>query len=718
MQELEDALKDGLDAIQSYGSFASSGKLDDLEPGLFVRDGGDISLPLTPPQVRQLIEKSRQAPYGKGSETIVDTSVRNTWELDASVIEFRHPGWNGFVQDIYQKVAARLGVSVPVPGELYKLLIYEKGAMFKAHTDTEKVPGMFGTLVISLPSPHEGGDLVVKHCGSKKRYQTSSLDQSFICWYADVIHEDTSQERPTAALLDSEHQGLRAALASWLDPKPAARLVDHTYYTLDHSYTQANISFGALKDRDFEVVRCLKDLSRSLPFEIFLAVLEKEEEGHCAYESDYGYHYGSEEDEEEWEKEREKDTGGFHPLDEVLETSYKIKSLVELSGHEILRNSPLDEGRMLDPDSLETADPEEEYEGYMGNWGPQATHWYRVTAVLVVARDSLPSFFEDIAEKPSDSRAFNEQSVISYPADAWKPPQGVSYTYVPRQPTKYTPKLHSKLLQTSISHKRWDFLSDLVGRVDGSFSPDFFAFLKPRIENSDPDVLSKLLPGCTTAILSFKSYYQIFDAVQALGPLRPFSSTDESIDSVQQWLQDVTIQGIQKTRTRSLGHDDGAVFAAIIEYLGPDRLVSEFEPYLSQQLLHSPAFAFSFLSRLNADVEERKIDRRSGPPQKQRAKAARYGFTGTTEPSAPEPAMTITAECLLDLVSTLKSFERDDLVTSFLKRIQDNVFQIPTPEYHGLWLPFLRGADPMSSDQATWSATLDEQPWMALFIDL
>ena len=47
--------------------------------------------------------------------------------------------------------------------EFYKLLIYDAGSFFVDHRDTEKVPGMFATLVIALPSAHSGGELVVRH---------------------------------------------------------------------------------------------------------------------------------------------------------------------------------------------------------------------------------------------------------------------------------------------------------------------------------------------------------------------------------------------------------------------------------------------------------------------------------------------------------------------------------------------------------------------------
>ncbi|CAN0450803.1 unnamed protein product, partial [Hapterophycus canaliculatus] len=41
---------------------------------------------------------------------------------------------------------------------------YESGGHFRPHKDTEKEAGMFGTLVVQLPtaSGHEGGTLLVR----------------------------------------------------------------------------------------------------------------------------------------------------------------------------------------------------------------------------------------------------------------------------------------------------------------------------------------------------------------------------------------------------------------------------------------------------------------------------------------------------------------------------------------------------------------------------
>jgi hypothetical protein len=129
-------IRHALDHITSAGSFASVGALPPVSPGLVVEGVGAISLPLQESQARQIIDKARQSPYGKGEETVVDTSVRNTWELDPDQFELTDPQWKNLVATIVAHVGNDLGVgSLDIRAELYKMLIYEKGAMFKAHTE-------------------------------------------------------------------------------------------------------------------------------------------------------------------------------------------------------------------------------------------------------------------------------------------------------------------------------------------------------------------------------------------------------------------------------------------------------------------------------------------------------------------------------------------------------------------------------------------------------
>ena len=48
---------------------------------------------------------------------------------------------------------------------------------------TEKAPGMFGTLVICLPSEFEGGAVVASHHGNSKVFETASaFDHTYVAW--------------------------------------------------------------------------------------------------------------------------------------------------------------------------------------------------------------------------------------------------------------------------------------------------------------------------------------------------------------------------------------------------------------------------------------------------------------------------------------------------------------------------------------------------------
>jgi len=130
-------LCDALYSIDCSGSFAASSKLKDahLAP-IVVNDIGPVEFPLSESTALQLIEKARQAPFGMGSETIVDTSVRNTWELDNTQFQLAGEQWTSTIDIASKWAAKKLGVhGTTVTAELYKMLIYENGALFKAHTE-------------------------------------------------------------------------------------------------------------------------------------------------------------------------------------------------------------------------------------------------------------------------------------------------------------------------------------------------------------------------------------------------------------------------------------------------------------------------------------------------------------------------------------------------------------------------------------------------------
>ena len=121
------------------GDFAKAGTLPSaVNPGLSVRGLGIIGLPLSEREAVALGTACHQAPFGKGSETIVDTAVRNTWELNADQFELQNPAWQNTLDEALERVAAALDVvggRINIRAELYKLLIYNEGAFFDSHTE-------------------------------------------------------------------------------------------------------------------------------------------------------------------------------------------------------------------------------------------------------------------------------------------------------------------------------------------------------------------------------------------------------------------------------------------------------------------------------------------------------------------------------------------------------------------------------------------------------
>lgn len=80
-----------LDNIASSGDFATMKSFSKLPVNPEIRLLGDgnqeeveIGIPLGLQDAQKLIDVTRQAPFGKGEQTIVDISFRNTWELNPS----------------------------------------------------------------------------------------------------------------------------------------------------------------------------------------------------------------------------------------------------------------------------------------------------------------------------------------------------------------------------------------------------------------------------------------------------------------------------------------------------------------------------------------------------------------------------------------------------------------------------------------------------------
>jgi len=258
---------------------------------------------------------------------------------------------------------------------------------------------MFGTLVICLPSEHQGGDLMLKHHGTTKVFKTSEAQPSMSCWYSDVTHEvlpvasgirwvltynlaiTNPLIRPSAALNAPGHDAVRKAMSAWLEFRgrdSSDGQPDHFYYLMEHTYTEANVSLHTLKGVDLNRMRCLKDVCDSQNVSLFLGVLEKEEHGGCAESFDDYYDEEGDEDEDE-ERDEDEDEGNgdnddWHAFEDIIETEVSIKKLVTAEGRVVrtglkISTEELEEKLIQNyEDPFETAEREEtDYSGFTGN---------------------------------------------------------------------------------------------------------------------------------------------------------------------------------------------------------------------------------------------------------------------------------------------------------------------------------------------------------------
>lgn len=155
--------------------------IPNLSPKIHVHgmtSGEQVAFPLQPHQAKLLSSLAEKAPFGSGLNTVLDETIRKAWQIDASKLSFGSDDdssqWQSTLNQIAMHCVAKLGMNesqrVNVKANLYKMLLYESGGHFRTHRDTEKEPGMFGTLILQLPAKFSGGALDI----SKSRIQWTS----------------------------------------------------------------------------------------------------------------------------------------------------------------------------------------------------------------------------------------------------------------------------------------------------------------------------------------------------------------------------------------------------------------------------------------------------------------------------------------------------------------------------------------------------------------
>src|SRR5260370_6457894 len=322
-----------LDDAESPGAFSAQLLVPAGSLHLEVKGVGQIRLPVRAPQARKLCDVARPACFGCGEQTLTDPSVRDTWEIPPDLVTITGPIWAATLDGVLDEVRDQLGLplSSRLEAELHAMLVYGPGQFFLPHQDSEKDDAMIGTLVVTLPSSHAGGQLIVEHGGESVAYRSSKDSLSCVAFYADCRHEvkpaksgyrvtltfnllahtdrtGRAADQPVAELARclTEHFTTRAPKRYGTgDLDPPHRLV----YLLDHEYTERGLSCNRRKGADTERAALLRDAADQPDCGAVLALAEVKETWDC-YPSedqwdDYGYDdeddYGDEPDPDGYE---------------------------------------------------------------------------------------------------------------------------------------------------------------------------------------------------------------------------------------------------------------------------------------------------------------------------------------------------------------------------------------------------------------------------------
>ncbi len=403
MDSINDALADVLRTVQMPGDFCAAGNCPMHLPLIEVEGVGPIALPLLPAQAALLIATAERAPYGRGGETRVDTAVRRTWQIGADRVHIAGKRWPEMLAGVAERAAIGLGAGAGVVTELYKLLVYDEGSFFVSHRDTEKSAGMFATLIVALPSLHDGGALLVRHGEREQRLELRCTDPSESAWaafYADCVHEVlpvTSGCRlvlvynllrqgkgrlPRPPSYERETAALGQLLRRWCDGQgPASegqpiKLV----YPLEHAYTPAELSFAALKGADAAAAGVLAAAARDADCDLHVALLRIEESGAAEYSG-----YSGSRHHRRYRDDDDDDSGNKFEVAEVFERSLTLSHWSRPDGGiVVLGVLPFTDAEVCPGDALADMDPDEQhFEEATGNEGASFERSYQRAALVL-----------------------------------------------------------------------------------------------------------------------------------------------------------------------------------------------------------------------------------------------------------------------------------------------------------------------------------------------
>jgi 2OG-Fe(II) oxygenase superfamily len=434
---MSDAVTNILAKIGRPGTFAARLTLPARDLHLDVAGVGRITFPVSTAKAGALCRAARPARHGYKDQTLLNPTVRDTWEISKRKITIDKQRWTPTLTRALATIAGDLGLGADcrLRAELHNLLVYAPGQFFVTHQDSEKADGMVGTLVVTLPSVFDGGAIVVQHHDEKVTFRGSGSELGLIAFYADCHHEVQpvasghrivltynlllSKESDAYPPVAPEHlDELEVEVRKLLETPPPLRWAgdrdqpppDRLVYLLDHEYTQMGLGWTRLKNGDAARAGALREVARRLDCDVALALADVHESWSCADEErDYGYgrrssRYASRQwfrgddgdhdddsdhDDDDGELDDEAGDGGTQTLEllELLDSDVELRHFVDARGRrEAVVDSLHDAAICFTKPSVDMRPFKSEHEGYMGNWGNTVDRWYHRAAIVLWPR--------------------------------------------------------------------------------------------------------------------------------------------------------------------------------------------------------------------------------------------------------------------------------------------------------------------------------------------
>jgi hypothetical protein len=388
---------------------------------LEIKGLGQLPLPVPEAIAEELCRISRPARFGRGERTLLDRSVRDTFEVPKSRLKIDR-SWLKTLQPLLAEFSSELGLApgTELDAELHSMLVYSKGQFFLPHQDSEKDDDMIGSLVVTLPSSFSGGTLVVRHREQTATYRSSKNEVSLVAFYADCRHEikpvksgyrvavtynlvlrgeaprhsELVNASAVDALVAHLHEHFNTPQCASASGAPTVDPPNRLVYLLDHEYTQRSLSWTRLKGQDVKSAALLRAAADRAECDIALSLAEIHETWDC-FETDWrgrsygGRRYGRWEgwdDDSDWD---EADGTDDYELGDLLDATISIDGALDVAG----RNSEPLAGQVDDGEACWSTPSGDltpytvEYEGYQGNYGNTVDRWYRRAAIMLWPRD-------------------------------------------------------------------------------------------------------------------------------------------------------------------------------------------------------------------------------------------------------------------------------------------------------------------------------------------